>query len=117
MKTLRLPYPPSTNALYATVRGHRVKSAQGRAYAAEAGMLARMAFPEPLAGRLEVGITVSPKRGIGMDLDNACKCCLDSLTGICWRDDSQVWRLTIERAAPVKGGALVVSIREYEEMP
>ena len=31
------------------------------------------------------------------DAENVAKAVLDALTGICWRDDSQVWSLEIEK--------------------
>ena len=111
---LDLPLPPTLNHLFATVNGNRVKSAEGRAYALEAGELARIMFPEPITVPVEVAIVVHPKRGIGMDLDNCCKALLDSLTGIVWRDDSQVWRLVIERGAVIPGGRLVMVVKSFE---
>lgn len=113
---LNLPYPLTTNNLYRTGKnGCRYKTKEAAAYHEEAGQVARLTVPAPLAGRLAVSVVISPKRGVGMDLDNACKCCLDSLTGVVWNDDSQIWRLTVERTGPVKGGALVVSVEEYRE--
>lgn len=38
-----------------------------------------------------------PRRRV--DADNVAKACLDALTGILWRDDSQVMRLTVEKLA------------------
>ncbi|MEK9724977.1 MAG: RusA family crossover junction endodeoxyribonuclease [Rhodospirillaceae bacterium] len=48
-----------------------------------------------------------PRRRV--DADNVAKACLDALTGILWRDDSQVQRLTVEKlAAPQDAVTLVV---------
>lgn len=113
---LKLPYPPSTNNLYRSSKnGKRYKTAEALAYHNEAGMLARVVFAEPLQGKLSVSIVVYPKIGIGIDVDNAAKATLDALTGVCWKDDSQVWRLTVERAEKRTGGALAVCIEPYEE--
>lgn len=111
---LDLPLPPTLNHLFATVNGRRVKSAEGCAYADEAGKLARIMFPEPITVPVEVSIVIHPKRGVGMDLDNTAKCLLDSLKGIVWRDDKQVWRLVIERGAVVTGGRLIMVVKGFE---
>lgn len=39
-----------------------------------------------------------------------------ALKGICWIDDSQVWKLTVVRGNVVPGGALRMVISEYEEV-
>ena len=51
-----------------------------------------------------------------MDIDNSCKAILDSIqdAGII-DDDSQVWKLTIERGITHTGGSCVVMIEEYKE--
>ena len=71
----------------------------------------------PSLGPFEVQIfieCVNPHRRV--DADNVAKACLDALTGIIWRDDSQVQRLGVEKlpaendrvtvtVAPAGGGA------------
>lgn len=85
-----LPYPPSVNALYATVRGRRVLSKSGRQYKAQ---IARILTGTPIMEG-EISITAKffrpQKSG---DLDNFLKCLLDALTGSAWRDDKQVFEI------------------------
>ncbi len=38
-----------------------------------------------------------PHRGKKIDADNVAKACLDALSGVVWRDDSQVQRLLVEK--------------------
>lgn len=38
-----------------------------------------------------------PEQGRKLDCDNVAKACLDALTGVVWRDDSQVVRLSAEK--------------------
>lgn len=90
---LTLPFPPSLNHLYATVRGRRVLSKAGRDYKSDVAKLVRAA---PMEGPLEVSVRVYRPRRAG-DLDNTLKCLLDSLKGIAWVDDSQVERIHAER--------------------
>jgi crossover junction endodeoxyribonuclease RusA len=91
---LTLPYPPSLNNLYATVRGRRVLSAEGRRYKAEVAMLTRGIEVSTLPVRVVVRVYRPRRAG---DLDNTLKCLLDSLTGAVWADDSQIVAIQAER--------------------
>lgn len=56
--------------------------------------------PGKFLGPFEVRIfveCVNPHRRV--DADNVAKACLDALTGILWRDDSQVQRLRVDKLA------------------
>ena len=56
------------------------------------------AFVRPHFGPFEVRIWTSQFRNKShLDVDNIAKACLDALTGIVWRDDRQVMRLTSEK--------------------
>lgn len=95
-KALILPYPPSTNHLYATVRGRRVLTKEGRLFKERASMLALASGMRPLDGELTVTVNIFRPRRAG-DLDNSLKSLLDSLRGVAWHDDSQVKRIEAER--------------------
>jgi Holliday junction resolvase RusA-like endonuclease len=53
---------------------------------------------KPLEGDIEVSITLYFGTKRRADLDNFNKLSLDALTGIAYLDDSQIAKLTIERA-------------------
>lgn len=93
---LTIPYPPSTNALYATVRGRRVKTKAARVYHEQAASIARRLGATRFTGPVSVRLDVfrPAKRG---DLDNTLKSLLDSMTGIVWDDDSQVAEIHARR--------------------
>lgn len=114
--TFTLPYPLTTNNLYRSSKdGKRYKTKENVDYHEEAGLRARPFFPSPLAGiRLHVEIFYMPKKGRGMDLDNVCKCALDSLTGIAWVDDSMIWELFVKRIErdPDRNDDLIIRIKE-----
>lgn len=45
---------------------------------------------------VDIWIEAAPERR-RLDLDNVAKACLDALTGVVWKDDSQVVRLSVVR--------------------
>lgn len=131
--TLTFPYPISANRYWRqTARGVYV-SPEAMDYKTECGWIARLnGLCEPLTCRAAVSLTLHPKLPADwrvrvrkdaawaqsvrcQDLDNIVKVSLDALNGIAYADDSQIWRLMVERGEPVIGGGLVVSIRPYEE--
>lgn len=93
---LTLPYPPSTNALYATVRGNRVKTKAARLYCEVCALTARRSGMQPIVGPVRVTLDVFRPRRCG-DLDNTLKSILDSLKGIAWQDDAQVEEIHARR--------------------
>jgi len=114
-RTLTLPYPPSTNNMFFTTpTGHRAKTSKAKDFAEEVGKSARIVFSQPVTVPVEVSLVFHPKRGLGLDCGNVEKAVLDACTGIVWRDDSQVWRLVIERGAVIPGGRLVMVVKAFE---
>lgn len=62
---------------------------------------------------VEVSIILYPRDKRLLDIDNICKCVLDSMNGIIYDDDQQVWKLIVERGEKIKGGGCQVTIKEY----
>jgi Holliday junction resolvase RusA-like endonuclease len=105
---LVLAYPPSTNNLYMTVRGHRVKTPEARLYAGAVQDAAAMAKlvqgamgPPPYRLTLELWAPDRRRR----DADNGVKCLQDALLKCTGHDDSEVVELYVfkrgrDRAAP-----------------
>ncbi len=89
---LHLPEPPSENHYYAVVRGRKILSSAGRKYklAVKAICLkefgARLPFPD---GDVMVQYVWTRGRKAG-DLTNRSKALLDALSGVIYRDDSQI---------------------------
>ncbi len=54
---------------------------------------------------------------MGPDLDKLCRACLDSLTGIVWRDDSQVVRLEANKDYGAPGAMIWVERAALEAEP
>lgn len=112
MIELTLPWPPTVNTYYRNVQGKTLISSAGRAYCkAVADQVLIQRGAKNLECRLAVRIVAFVPDRRRRDLDNILKSLLDSLTraGV-WADDSQIDKLTIERA-PV-GGMVKVQILE-----
>ena len=110
-----LPYPPSANTYWRSVKGRVLISKEGREYRKKVafavggkGML--------LSGRLNVKIDVYVPDKRRRDLDNLNKALLDSMThaGV-WIDDSQIDDLQIIRRMVEPGGRVLVSVREIKQ--
>jgi crossover junction endodeoxyribonuclease RusA len=108
-----LPYPPSTNNLYANVGKRRFLKPEGRQYKATAAALALAAGIRPLAGEVDVKLDVYRPRRAG-DLDNTLKIILDSLKGIAWADDAQVCGIDARRYEDKHNPRVVVLIEQTQ---
>jgi crossover junction endodeoxyribonuclease RusA len=119
---LELPYPPSVNTYWRSVAGRVLISKAGRMYRAEldASVFRQLQADDvrPLAGRLDVSVIVHPPDKRRRDLDNVLKALLDALqhAGI-YQDDSQIDKLTVERAEMLKGGNVIVCVGHYFKTP
>lgn len=116
MSILTLPWPPSVNAMWRSVRGRNILSEKGREYRANGlwvlqGIQATTRPAWPFTGRLSVAITVCPPDKRRRDLDNIPKAVLDLLThaGV-YGDDSQIDRLLIVRGPVQTGGRIEVEV-------
>ena len=111
-----LPWPPSTNHLWrfptkGLLRGRALLTARAREYKANARAIIEALELEPIAGRVEVALVAYPPNRLRRDLDNLVKIVLDSLKGAAFGDDSEVYRLCIERGPVEKGGLIRAYIR------
>lgn len=105
---LVLPWPPSANRYYRTVRGRPILSAVARQY--RAAVVAMYNQP-PLEGRIALVITANPPDLRKRDLDNLLKQTLDALqaAGI-FKDDSQIDQILIRRGIKTTNGNLEVEL-------
>lgn len=117
MTAITLPYPPSLNTYWRSVRGRVLISAKGRSYrtqVAQTVMVARQSGDVsawPILQRLAVRIDAAPPDRRKRDLDNITKALLDALThaGV-WLDDSQIDDLRIVRQPHMSGGQVTVTV-------
>lgn len=116
--TILLPYPPSANRyIRRTARGC-YRTAEADRYRATARALAISNGASCLSGPVVVVATLLPKmtkKGAAsktrIDIDNGVKVACDALQGVCYEDDSQIVRLTIQIGAATPGGGLLIEIR------
>ena len=88
-------------------------SKRGRIYRDDVYLAIVVRRPHMLIGPLELEIDMHPPDGKRRDVDNILKATLDALKfAKVYEDDSQVKKLTVERLGVVKGGKLVIRIRE-----
>lgn len=107
----RIPYPPSANAIWRSVAGRVLLSAQGRDYRrrvaaalidqqTKLGFVAGITKPATYSGRITIEIDAYMPDRHKRDIDNLAKATLDALqaAGV-YRNDNQIDRLTINRRA------------------
>jgi Holliday junction resolvase RusA-like endonuclease len=107
--TITIPYPPTTNNLYMTVRGKRVKTQAARAYAVLVQAICTARAVEPMEGPVSLMVTVYRPRKAG-DLDNTLKAIQDSLKGFAFRDDRQIVEIHAYRRDDKANPRAVVTI-------
>jgi crossover junction endodeoxyribonuclease RusA len=105
MARLSLPYPPSANAYWRSVKGRVLVSREGREYKKRVAELARQYLP--LVGPVKVRLRVHRPRATG-DLDNVLKVLFDALKLILWLDDDQVVTIHATRLEERAGGLVDV---------
>jgi len=110
---IELPYPPSANRYYRHVGFRTLISREGRRYRGRVCSILAAAGMKPVDGLLAVGLDVHPPDRRRRDIDNLQKSLLDALEkGGAYHDDSQIKELLTVMREPVKGGRVIVCIRE-----
>lgn len=118
MIEIRLPLPPSISRRFTVSRktGQIILTADSRSWKTAAQWDVKSQYKgEPLAGRVQVCMTVCPDKGARnrrRDLENMLKLPLDALSGAVYDDDSQIDVLTVTRGEPVDRGAIVLQVTE-----
>jgi len=110
-----MPFPPSVGACWRVFANRSILSKRGREYreAAIQAIKDQGLSGEKLDSRLSVYIRMHPPTLAKRDVDNFLKAPLDALTHAgFWVDDEQIDKLTICRAEKIKGGKLIVTVRE-----
>jgi len=99
---LELPFPPSLNS--SKMGGYRLAS-KHRRYMEDVRQFAGCTFDElkPMEGRLHVTYRFYRKDHRSYDIQNFTKQLDDSLSGLIWKDDSQIDRALLIRCPVMKG--------------
>lgn len=97
---LVLPYPPSTNTCWRNVviagRSRRVNTRELLAYKKQVSAILLQQNVTPISGGVGMRLSVFRPKRIG-DLSNRLKALEDCLSGVCYRDDSQVEYIEMKR--------------------
>ena len=111
--SLSLPMPPSTNHLFATFNGKRIKTKPYRDWITEAGWQLHLQRAGGIEGRFSIEVLIPrPARKGKIDLDNRLKPLLDVLKKhgvivddslaeritLAWSDDGEGVRIVLEAA-------------------
>lgn len=114
MIKLNLPFPPSSNTYYRSVKGRVLISKKGRIYKdTVARIVAWQKAAHGLEGRLKVQVLLFPPDRRKRDLDNSLKALVDSLEGAgVFVNDSQIDELIIKRMEVTSGGIAEVTVTE-----
>lgn len=115
MIRLSLPYPPSANKLWRTFQGRQIKSAEYRRWLSNAqATVSDACIGGSMPGEYVLEIVATRPDGRGRDIDNLIKPISDAIAaaGLVTNDSlaagvSAFW----SRSAPVKGGAVEVTLR------
>ena len=108
MTLLVLPFPPSMNGYWRSLRtgklaGRVLISERGRAFRKAVEDIGRLHEIEKLDGALKATIWLHPPDRRRRDIDNPIKPLLDALTHAgAWGDDSQIRELHVTMEAPDK---------------
>ena len=114
--SIELPYPPSINHYWRRVGNRTLISKEGRRFRKRVLAILSVRKHEPMTGSLTVRIVAHPPDRRRRDLDNITKALLDALEhGGIYEDDSQIDRLSIERASVVPGGSVIIGITQIKE--
>jgi crossover junction endodeoxyribonuclease RusA len=111
---LELPWPPSVNAMYANVRGRRVKTKEAKKYEKNVSQICLYnRVNRMFEGAIKVSIDAYPPDRRRRDIDNILKSLLDSIqSGGVYKDDSQIIELSIRKNPPAENGYVNIFIEE-----
>ncbi len=112
---IELPYPPTVNHYYKYVRGRVFITTRGRKYREAVCYLIRANRLREIFYPIEMEIDWYLPDRRKRDIDNILKSLLDAMErGRLYENDSQIVKLTIEKHSIVKGGRVIVRIKEIK---
>jgi len=117
MVALELPFPPSANRYWRRRGGSYFICKSGIAFRAAVAGVVAAAGVQPLAGRVLVAMTLDVPDRRRRDVDNYQKPAIDALMHAgCFKDDSQVDVLVMDRGQLWRGGRLRVVLVPLEHV-
>ena len=117
MIELELPYPPSANRYWRNVRGMVMISKEGRQYRQDVVNIIKAHKVEQINGAIAVKVIAFMPDFRIRDIDNICKCLLDSVSkaGL-WEDDSFICALILEKRKDEDGlGRILLQVKPVDK--
>lgn len=121
--SVTLPYPPSVNRLWRSVRGRVIRSAEYEAWLNEASWIiyravGKTADCQGVVGPYALTVRLCPPDRRARDLDNTLKALSDALKlGEAIQDDHLCQRIDLEWDTSVKGAFVSVMSTQLRIMP
>ena len=113
--------PISVNHLYVNLGpGRRFPSAEGKSFKHAVSWLATIAMKQAGYGMIISGVGVWLKfyfKTMGSDIDNCIKAILDAMTGIAYKNDTQILKLYAEKFKEPANPRTEVTIYEEDQCP
>lgn len=112
----KIPFrPPSVNTYWRRVRNRFYISEAGQKFKYNVRVYMMTQKKKLSKEKLEVDLILNFKDKTVRDIDNFCKGIFDSLTGILWKDDSQIIKLHITKNTDTKeSDNFILRVREVE---
>ena len=113
VKKFNFPYPPSVNSYWLSAGKRRYISKRGQEFKSAVREILKDSIGFG-SSPVELQIVFHPRDKRLMDIDNCLKAIQDSMNGIMYDVDQQVWKITVERGEKIKGGGCEVTIKPYK---
>jgi Holliday junction resolvase RusA-like endonuclease len=113
--TVEVPYPPSVNHYYGLARGRVFIKKAGLEFREQVAAALLDAGMGQYAGRVHMRVALYPPDRRRRDIDNPMKALLDAVQkGGALEDDCQIYKLSVEKQPPKKGGATLIMIERMD---
>ena len=105
--------PVSVNLMYRTYRGRPILSKRGRQYKKDTKLYIEDCNIEPMTGNLSLTVEMYFKDKRKRDVDNHLKSLIDSLEGVLFENDTQIYEIIARKHIGCKANQTVIELSEF----